>query len=70
MRTPTIFRHELRDGKLQAAKNFVKEVTTNKTEEYKEMLKRYDLNTTRFWFYNDNGKDYMLYSHDMGPKGW
>lgn len=70
MRTPTLFCNEIQSGKVDAVKEFIKLCTHEKKEAYQAMLKRYDLNDTRFWIQHLHGKDYLLFTHDMGPEGY
>jgi hypothetical protein len=70
MRTPTLLCHEVREGKTEAAKQFMQECLDAKKEEYNDLLKRYDLNDTRMWFHDFNGKTYFLFTHDVGPEGF
>ena len=70
MRTPTLFCNEIKEGQVNAVKDFVTLCIETKNSEYKEMLKRYDLNDTRFWIQSMHGKDYLLFTHDMGPEGY
>ncbi|OGO90634.1 MAG: hypothetical protein A3F10_06915 [Coxiella sp. RIFCSPHIGHO2_12_FULL_42_15] len=70
MRTPTLFCHQIKRDKLEAVKDFISLCLTEKRSEYEELLRRYDLNDTRWWFHNLNGIDYLMFTHDMGPEGF
>ena len=66
---PTLFCMPIKKGKTEAYKAFFKDCVKNRTSEYQDMLKRYDLNTTRMWIHTINGQDYAMFTHDMGPEG-
>jgi hypothetical protein len=70
MGTPTLFCNEIKEGKVDAVKEFVQHCIQDKNSEYQEMLKRYDLNDTRFWIQNMHGKSYLLFTHNMGSEGY
>ena len=36
-----------------------------KKNDYKDLLKRYDLNTVKIWIHTLNGKDYAMFIHEM-----
>ena len=69
-RTATLFCHKIKNGKLEEVKSFIKECIVTKCKEYQDLLKRYDLNDTRFWLYEIDSKFYILFTHDMGPDGF
>ncbi len=66
----------LKKGCLEQFKEFVKQTHEEKSEEWKEMLSRYDLSSVKVWYKNFNGVDYVFVYHDAGEtyeeklKGW
>lgn len=63
--TPVLFCMPIKPGKLQAYKDFVKNITGPRQAEYKDLLKRYGLNSGRVWVNSIDGKDYAMFIHDM-----
>jgi hypothetical protein len=70
MRTVTLFCHEIKNGKLDAVKLFVNECIDNRYKEYQSLLKRYDLNDTKWWIHEIDSKHFLLFTHDMGTDGF
>jgi len=68
--SPVLFCRKVREGRLESAKQFVHNCIHNKSQDYIDLLKRYDLNDTRFWFYGSGGQSFMLFTHDVGPDGF
>lgn len=65
-----LFTMPLKSGKLPAYKAFIDECTTgSKQEEYKDLLLRYGLNSTKMWLQTLDGKDYAMFIHDMDDDG-
>ena len=70
MKTPMLFCNEIKNGRVEAVKAFVKQCIHEKKAEYQDLLTRYDLNDTRFWVQTMHGKSYLLFTHNMGPEGY
>jgi hypothetical protein len=62
----TLFTMPIKKGKTEAYKAFIKECLGPKKNEYKDLLKRYNLNTMKIWIHTLNGKDYAMFIHEMG----
>jgi len=56
----------LKEGSLKQYEVFAKE-TVRRKDEYRDLLKRYDIHSARIWHKNLNGKDYILVMHEVGP---
>lgn len=69
MQHPTLFCHEIKPGCLEAVKAFMHECANEQHDAYHDLLKRFDLNDTRWWIHELHGKAYLLFTHDMGPEG-
>lgn len=65
-----LFCNEIKPGQLEAVKQFINTCIHDKNAKYQDLLKRYDLNDTRFWTQSMHGKDYLLFTHHMGPNGF
>ena len=70
MKNPTLFCHEIKPGKANDVKAFVKGCTHGKYEAYHDLLKKYDLNDTCWWIHELDGKFYLLFTHNMGTNGF
>jgi len=66
----------LKKGQLDQFQNFVKQTSEQKTDEWKDMLTRYDILCVKVWYKNINDTDYAFVYHEVGPefdekiKGW
>lgn len=66
----------IKQGKTATYKAFIKECLGSKKNEYKDLLLRYSLNTLQMWLHTIDGKDYVLFTHDMSDdaakklEGW
>ncbi|MDF1655389.1 MAG: DUF6176 family protein [Coxiellaceae bacterium] len=65
----TLFVRLIKPGKLEQVKQFMNECTGSKKEPYKDLLLRYGLNNAKIWFQSIDGKDYMMFIHDMDDDG-
>ena len=64
--TETLFTLPLKPGKLNDYKNFMDECCNgSKKEEYKDLLIRHGLNRVKMWHRNHDGRDYIIFIHDM-----
>jgi len=55
----------LKPGSLETYLAFAKE-TTKRSEEYSDMLKRYDIHCAKVWNASLEGKDYVFVYHEVG----
>lgn len=46
---PTLFTMPLKPGKKQMYLDFINTITSEKVEEYRDLLKRYNLNSATLW---------------------
>ncbi len=66
----------LKTGCVKQFQDFVKQTTEQKSEEWKEMLARYDMSCLKIWIKNLEHRDYVFVYHELGPnfsekiKGW
>src|SRR5437879_150061 len=61
----TMFIMPIKPGKKAAYMAFLKECMGPKKHEYKDLLKRYGLNNVKLWIHTLDGKDYVMFIHDM-----
>lgn len=66
----TLFVMPLKEGKKTDYMKFMEEALGPRKDEYQELLKRYGLNQTKFWFHTLNGKDYVMFTHEMDDDGF
>ena len=65
----------LKDRCLEKYEDTINEMVARESE-YREMLKRYDIYSTKVWVKSFSGKDYALVYHEVGPdfpekiQGW
>ena len=64
--TTQLFMMPIKPGKKADYLAFLNECMGPRLSEYQEMLKRYDLNTTKIWLQTIDGNDYAAFTHDMG----
>lgn len=63
--TTTLFAMPLKDGKKDTYMAFLAECMGPKKNEYKDLLKRYGLNSVKIWTHTFNNKDYAMFIHEM-----
>ena len=64
--TTVLFAIPLKKGKTDDFKAFVKECLGPKSEDYSDLLLRYNLNSFQMWIHTIADKDYVIFTHDMG----
>ncbi len=57
----------LKPNSLAQYEAFAKETVT-RAQEYKSMLKRYDIHCAKVWHKNINATDYVFVYHEVGPE--
>jgi hypothetical protein len=62
----TLFTMPIKKGNTDAYKAFIKECLGVRKNEYKDLLRRYNLNTMKMWIHTLNGIDYAMFIHEMG----
>ena len=62
-----LFFMALKPGRLAQYQEFIKEISENKTEEWQDLLARYDLLNATIWLKNIDGTDYVMVYHNTGP---
>lgn len=58
----------LKNGALAQYKQFIKTTSETKSEEWKDLLARYDMSCVKIWHKELDGKDYVFVYHEIGPK--
>lgn len=61
----TLFVMPIKPGKKAAYLAFLKTCLEGRRDEYRDLLKRYGLNTVNIWVHSIDGKDYAIFTHDM-----
>ncbi|MBN2689871.1 MAG: hypothetical protein JXR42_04675 [Gammaproteobacteria bacterium] len=60
-----LFVMPIKAGKLDSYKSFMGECLGPRKEDYIGLLKRYELNITKIWIHNIDGKNYAMFTHNM-----
>ncbi len=61
-----LFVMPLKKDKTDSYKAFLNECLGPKKNDYADLLRRYDLNTIQMWISTLNGRDYAIFTHEMG----
>lgn len=61
-----LFAMPIKRGKTGEYKAFIGELLGSKRKEYEDMHIRYDLYATKIWIHTLDGKDYAMFTHEMG----
>lgn len=76
MKNSVLFCIPLKKGCTDQFKKFVKETSETKSQEWADMLSRYDMSCVKIWIKNIENRDYVFVYHETGPdfpekiKGW
>jgi len=57
----------LKQGKLKQFQDFVKQTFENKKKDWKDMLKRYDIDCVSVWHRSIENREFVFVYHEVGP---
>jgi hypothetical protein len=60
-----LFVNPLKPGKLNEYKDFMSEITGARKQEYKDLLKRYGLKTSKVYYHKLGGQEFTIVTHDI-----